>query len=102
MSATTRIAASATALVLAGAGLTACNDSDDVTDVTDVTGVTNSVDSGSSSDSVGGSTGSAGTDPLGDSAATGSAGTGSGDSIVDEIGGEVSDGADRMGAQVTP
>ena len=36
MSANTRIAASATALVLAAAGLTACNDSDGDTDTTGV------------------------------------------------------------------
>ena len=64
MSANTRIAASATALVLAAAGLTACNDSDGDTDTTGVnpSGAVTSEDPVSGGSSSGGSSsgGSAG------------------------------------------
>lgn len=81
MSANTRIAASATALVLAAAGLTACNDSDGDTDTTGVTpsGAVTSEDSVSGGSSAGSSVsdGSAGGSSVGGSSADGSVSDGS-------------------------
>lgn len=85
MSANTRIAASATALVLAAVGLTACNDSEGATDTTGV----NPSDAITSEDPVSGGS-SSGT--LSDSSAGGSSAGGSsvGGSSAD---GSVSDGS---------
>lgn len=107
MSANTRIAASATALVLAAAGLTACNDSEGDTDTTAVnpSDAITSEDPVSGGSSAGGSVsdGSAGGSVSGGSSAGGSSVGGSGDTGLG--GAEVSDsplGGTEAPEQVDP
>ena len=88
MSANTRIAASATALVLAAVGLTACNDSEGDTDTTGV----NPSDAITSEDPVSGGS-SAGGSSVGGSSADGSVSDGS-------AGGAVSGGSSAGGSSV--
>lgn len=88
MSANTRIAASATALVLAAAGLTACNDSEGDTDTTAV----NPSDAITSEDPVSGGSSSGGA-VSGGSSADGSVSDGS-------AGGAVSGGSSAGGSSV--
>ena len=98
MSASTRIAASATALVLAVAGLTACNDSEGDTDTTGV----NPTDAVTSEDPVsGGSSGgsSAGGSSVGGSSAGGSVSDGSAGGAVS--GGSSAGGSSVGGAEMT-
>lgn len=94
MSANTRIAASATALVLAAAGLTACNDSEGDTDTTGV----NPSDAITSEDPVSGGS-SAGGSSVGGSSADGSVSDGSAGGAVS--GGSSAGGSSVGGAEMT-
>lgn len=105
MSANTRIAASATALVLAAAGLTACNDSEGDTDTTAVnpSNVITSEDPVSGSSSAGGS--SVGGSSAGGSSVGGSGDTGLGGAEVSDSplgGAETPEQVDPLSPQMTP